>query len=138
MRQVSLHPRQRLDKGICPEISRRDDDGRFGIAENIFGLALSQSWVDGDDDRSNPNRAMVSDQPLGAIRAPDRHMISGIDPDCHKRSRNRIGGLVELRIAVSLSLKDADDRIAIREACSSIAQCSANGTIEKWLIRDPR
>jgi hypothetical protein len=138
MRQVSLHSRQRIDKGICPEISRRDDDRRSGIAENIFGLALSQSRVDGDDDRSNPNRAMVSDQPLGAIRAPDRHMISGMDPERHQRSRNRIGGLIELRVAVSLSLKDADDRVAIREACSSTAQCSANGTIEKRRVRDTR
>src|SRR6266550_5038138 len=138
MRQVSLHPRQRIDKGICPEISRCDDDGRFRIAENIFGLALSQSRVDRDDDSANTNRAMVSDQPLGAIRAPDRHVISGIDPERHKRSRNRIGRLVELRVAVSSSLKNADDRVAIREARSSIAQCSANGKIEKWLIRDAR
>ena len=101
-------------------------------------ISRSQSRVDRDDDSANTNRAVVSDQPLGAIRTPDRHMISGMDPERHKRSRNRIGGLVELRIAVSLSLKDADDRIAIREACSSIAQCSANGTIEKWLIRDAR
>jgi len=101
MWQVSLHSRERIDKGICPEISRRDDDRRFRIAENIFGLALSQSRVDRDDDSANTNRAMVSDQPFGAIRAPDRHMISGMDPERHKRSRNRIGGLVELRVAVS-------------------------------------
>ena len=138
MRQISLYSRQRIDKGICPEISRRDDDRRFGIAENIFGLALPQSRIDRDDDSSNTNRAMVSDQPFGAIRAPDRHMISSIDPERHKRSRNRIGRLVELRIAVSLSLKNADDRVTIRKPCGSIAQCSANGKMEKWLIRDTR
>jgi hypothetical protein len=138
MRKISLHSRERIDNGICPKIPRRNDDRRFGIAENIFGLALSQSRVDRDDDSSKTNRAVVSDQPFGAIRAPDRHMISGIDPERHKRSCDRVGRLVKLRIAVSLPLKNADDRVAVRKACGSIAQCGANGKIEKWLVRDTR
>ena len=62
------------------------------------GLGPLESGVDRHQDGAGGEHAEGGHRPLGAVAAPDRYAVAGLDPGGDQRGPELAGGLVQLRV----------------------------------------
>ena len=77
------------------EVGRRDEETDISAAKYLRSLATLESSVDRDQRGTGHRQAEIGDDPLDAVRGPDRHPVTGLDPCSDQRCSKSAGCVVE-------------------------------------------
>ena len=75
-----------------------DQQLRVALPEDVFELEGPVLRVYGDEDRSDPRRGELEDQPFRDVRRPDADVVPLPDPQGHEPARDRAALLAELPV----------------------------------------
>ena len=104
------------------ERRRRHQQADRRLVQHVLQLMGPVGRVDVHQDRTDPGRRVLDEDPLRAVGRPDPDPIAPRDALAQQRRGDPVDGRVQLRVRPPPPARDVDERLVVRQAGGGAAQ----------------
>ena len=106
----------------CLEARRGDEGAAFHVPQRIAQFVGTIGGVDADEDRADPGRRELGQQPFAAVRRPDAHPVATLHADRQQAARDAVDLGREVAIAPPQAFGQEHRRVAVGPARDRVGQ----------------